>query len=366
MFRDCSLVFVTPYLKEPTFGGRSQLTNIIQSDLKEIFARQYTAFFIGQGGKSELISLFKKVFLGFIDGISMLELERLVCVLDESRARFLFLNGSNLGAVARYVKLRRPKIIIFIFFHNVEARFFWGSFLSRKCVHSLGVLLANFFSERYSVKYGDKLISLSSRDSQLLLRLYGRSCDFTFPMVVEDQVVYSNHTAKKSSSSDYILFVGGAFYANVCGIKWFICHVLPRTSLSLLIVGKGFDAYRFDFRGNDRVSVIGFAEDLVQLYADARCVVAPIFDGSGMKTKVAEAIMFGRKIVGTKEAFSGYEEFLPHIGWVCRDPEDFVAAISESAECDFFLNADVRYFFLEYFSRNASRERLKNIFSQTL
>ena len=42
------------------------------------------------------------------------------------------------------------------------------------------------------------------------------------------------------------------------------------------------------------------------LAAGAALVIAPIFDGSGMKTKVAEALMHGKHVVGTPEAFSGY------------------------------------------------------------
>ena len=41
--------------------------------------------------------------------------------------------------------------------------------------------------------------------------------------------------------------------------------------------------------------VVGEVESLAQWYHDAYFVVAPIFDGSGMKTKVAEALMYGKE-----------------------------------------------------------------------
>ena len=41
-------------------------------------------------------------------------------------------------------------------------------------------------------------------------------------------------------------------------------------------------------------------------YRGALAVVAPIRSGSGMKTKVAEALMHGKRVVGLPEAFVGY------------------------------------------------------------
>ena len=61
--------------------------------------------------------------------------------------------------------------------------------------------------------------------------------------------------------------------------------------------------------------------------ATHKVVIAPIFDGSGMKTKVAEALMYGKRIIGTREAFSGYEDIAEEVGWVCNTKEEFVAAL---------------------------------------
>ena len=38
-------------------------------------------------------------------------------------------------------------------------------------------------------------------------------------------------------------------------------------------------------------------------------MVAPIFSGSGMKTKVAESSGYGKTVFATSEAIIGYEKF---------------------------------------------------------
>jgi hypothetical protein len=55
------------------------------------------------------------------------------------------------------------------------------------------------------------------------------------------------------------------------------------------------------------VKLDGYVNDLSSYYKSAVAVVAPIFKGSGMKTKVIEAMSYGKSIIGTDEAFQGIE-----------------------------------------------------------
>jgi len=107
--------------------------------------------------------------------------------------------------------------------------------------------------------------------------------------------------------------------------------------------------------------VIGSVENLGEWYSLARFVIAPIFDGSGMKTKVAEALMHGKKVVGTLEAFSGYEA-APGAGWVCRTADDFVASINEAQyKVRVSFDPHLRAFYMQNYSFEAAIERLKKI-----
>ncbi len=51
-----------------------------------------------------------------------------------------------------------------------------------------------------------------------------------------------------------------------------------------------------------------------------------------MKTKEAEALMRGKKVVGTPKAFSGYEDIAESAGWLCKNTDKFVAAM-KTAQC---------------------------------
>lgn len=47
---------------------------------------------------------------------------------------------------------------------------------------------------------------------------------------------------------------------------------------------------------------------------NADFLIAPIFEGSGMKLKTAEALMYGKTVFGTTEAFEGYDVDYEQVG----------------------------------------------------
>jgi glycosyltransferase involved in cell wall biosynthesis len=68
-------------------------------------------------------------------------------------------------------------------------------------------------------------------------------------------------------------------------------------------------------------------EDLADLYRRADFVVAPIFSGGGMKVKTAEALSYGKTVVGTPEALRGYEVTEGREAFIRKDADGFVEAI---------------------------------------
>ena len=263
---------------------------------------------------------------GYVDGIDNASLGEILERIETERIDTVFLDGSNLGAAAAAIQATRPDVRVITFLHNVEARFFWGAFRSRRSLRSLAILVANAIAERKAVRASDVLVVLSERDSAGLGRLYGRRADVVAPMVLDDRPAIS--PPAPAIGKRYMLFVGGSFYANIAGIDWFVRTVAPRIGVHVIVVGRGMEVLAERFAGNDAVTLVGDVDDLAPWYASAMLVIAPIFDGSGMKTKVAEALMFGKHIVGTPEAFSGYAQDVIAANACCSDADAFVAALA--------------------------------------
>jgi glycosyltransferase involved in cell wall biosynthesis len=224
-------------------------------------------------------------------------------------------------------------------------------------------LLCNYFAERKAVRCSDKIIALSERDSCLLRRVYGRAATHVSPIAIEDKLPQGSDLRKRCRFGEkYALFVGGTFYANRAGIAWFVENVVPRIQCKVCIVGRGFENLRSELELDGKVEVVGSVDSIAEWYLNAHFAVAPIFDGSGMKTKIAEALMFGKKVIGTPEAFSGYEDVADRAGWVCATADEFVAVIgrAENSVLKMF-DQELRTFYKEKYSYSAARSRLTGI-----
>lgn len=358
------VMLVTMQLQVARSGGRELLCKLNHDALRDICGDRMLLFELPRGRLRGLNSIMK-AFRGHIDGVNAGSISTALDYIKAENVRKIFIDGSNLGEFARAVKLRFPYVVVNTFFHNVEARFFLGSFRQNISLHALAVLIANFLAERKAVRYSDKIICLSQRDSLLLQRLYGRAATNLSPMALQDNSPSAVDSRTSLSNERFALFVGGDFYANRRGIIWFVNHVVPHISIKVFIVGRGFEQHRLDLERKGKVVVIGEVDSLTRWYVDSHFVIAPIFDGSGMKTKVAEALMFGKKIIGTPEAFSGYEDVVDRAGWVCTTAADFVAAIkSARSEINIAFDPALYAIFKEKYSYLAARSRLAGIIGE--
>lgn len=355
------IMLVTNRLEKVPSGGRELLCKLNHDVLKDIYGDRLTVLELTKNPIRRLKAVVN-AFKGYIDGINAETIDLVLQEILAKNVEKIFIDGSNFGEIVRAVKTRFPKVQIATFFHNVEARFFWGSFRQNKTVHALAVAMANYLAERKSVRYSDNIICLSERDSRLLHKLYGRAATHVSPMALQDKLPPGRDLSWREMREKFALFVGGTFYANRAGITWFVKYVVPRIRIKICIVGRGFEELKYELEREGKVKVVGAVDSLAQWYLDSDFVIAPIFDGSGMKTKVAEALMFGKKIIGTPEAFSGYEDVVERAGWVCATADDFVAAIGRAKDAIVKpFDPELRALYEEKYSYPAARSRLAGI-----
>ena len=359
------LLLVTKELQAAPSGGRELLCKLNYDVLLSIFAERLVVFELLPSRVDGALAVFN-AFRGHIDGVNGLSIDTALATIRDHQITQVFVDGSNLGGFVAVLKQRLPEVEVTTFFHNVESRFFWGAWRERPSLRSVSVMVVNYLAERKSVRLSDKIICLSERDSRLLKKVYGRAATHIAPMVMEDKCPESFLRRLDQRPEHFALFVGGTFYANQAGIEWFVREVVPRIDLPIYIVGRGFEELRQELAIPGKVFVVGAVENLADWYHRAQFVIAPIFEGSGMKTKVAEALMYGKKIVGTPEAFSGYEDVVDEAGWVCETAEDFVVSIGEAEQgMTTAFDLGLREIYVNKYSFDAARDRLEAILLET-
>lgn len=276
--------------------------------------------------------------------------------LTKKNTRLAFFNCSIYGAAVK--KLHRRGIRTAVFYYNVESRFYYEKYKSKKNLLNYVMYRYVLQQEKLSTKYSDIVITLNQRDSDDLCRTYGRRADFCSPTSFEpvSQEFIEKGQNKKKTGKKYLLFAGGINFANIEGIEKFIKNVLPKIDFDLCIIGNCCKELKKIIKTDDypRLHLLGFVKDIEKAYMQASAVIVPVYHGSGMKTKTVEALKYGKYVFGTPEAFAGIPIDYSKAGALCKDDQEFIDNINlwGQEEHDLF-HAYSYYFFMKHYTKEA-------------
>lgn len=299
-------------------------------------------------------------FLGFWAGLSHKTVKKIInkanCV------DYVFIDSSQFGIIAYYLKKAKYKGEIISFFHNVEYNI-WREKLKKRPFSVWRAALL-FYNEKKSVLYSDKIVTLNRRDLDQLKKIYKATNirETIIPISFIDE--YKDVTNPQKQLTDdppTYLFIGNYWYPNIHGIKWFVKNVLDHVNIKLQIAGIGMEKLKNHF-SHPKIEFLGYVPDLSLTIENSDFMISPIFKGSGMKVKTCEALMYGKNIVGTTEAFEGYEIDYKKIGAICNTKEEFISKIfCLSSSKKYKFNYYSREIFLTKYSFNSTLVKFKTL-----
>ena len=180
-----------------------------------------------------------------------------------------------------------------------------------------------------------------------------------YPVTLEDRFD-KNIVENGKKMRDYFLFVGSYFKPNIEGIMWFALNVATKIDADIYVVGKGMeniDSQKFP----PNIKVKGGVEDLGEYYVNAIGVIMPIFSGSGMKVKTAEAMMYGKPILGTDEALRGYAVDSLEGIYRCNTKEEFLNAIGTVLKKSNYYYQDIRDYYDSFCNTANMQEKIREL-----
>ena len=297
-----------------------------------------------------------------------------ICELINSNAiKTVFIEDSVFGNLVKKIKKSCKECKVFSFYHDVKADLYkqWMDnerTLKSKIEYTIGIK-----QENINQKYADINIVFNERDAKKFQAYYGKRPDVIIPLPAPVPAISNNIMDSITAKDDkkHILFVGKKYYPNLVGFKWFVDNVLPSLTdnIQVDVVGRGLEELRNEY-SDSRINVIGGVESLNPYYENADIVIAPLFDGGGMKSKTVEALSFGKIFVGTEESLFGFwEEMDSDIRgktcYQCNTPEEWIQTINNLANDDIHkFNEDVFELFKAKFSYDVIRNQLKAIMEE--
>ena len=351
------ILFISNKMNSVQIGGRKNLSNLNEKVLKNIFKENFFSYKL----EKKKITSFHNILLaltGNIDGVNNKRIRIIKYIIEKNKITHVFIDGSNLGKISRKISNNSVKIITFC--HNVETNFFLQKFKTFFNLRNFYILLANFFSELQTVYFSDYLIYLNIRDKKIMEKYFYKKRSLILPMCIDDKFKKYRNSINKNK---FLLFVGSNFFGNVSGLKWYIDKVVNNIELKTYVIGKNLK--RKNLARNPKIIFKGFVRNLNQFYKNALFIVAPIYEGAGMKTKVAESLMHGKHVIGLREAFVGYEKFEKKIGIKCNNENDFIKGINKlSKKKHNFYNAQLRKIYIKNFSNYKMKNSYKKFFGK--
>jgi hypothetical protein len=279
---------------------------------------------------------------------------------------YAWIDRSVFGIIAKKLKQSGYKGKVVCFFHNVEVPYFLAK-IPKLTPYRPVVVRCVDKNDGYSCRYADKIIALNRRDEQEIEKRYRRKADALIPVAFKDNLRAAGYAPRATQQPLKCLFVGAYFRPNNNGIRWLVKNVLPYVDVELKIVGKGMDKLRNELRISalklrSKISIHSDVPCIAPFFEEADLMILPIFEGAGMKVKTCESLMYGKNILGTTEAFEGYEVDYGQAGGLCNTAEEFIAAIqSFEANPRPKFNEYSRRIFLEKYSEDAVVEKFQRI-----
>ena len=356
------------FTSEQSFTGGLQCSHRNLQSIEELFGKEYVDSYIirpyqNRNFLSTKIKRIYDIFQGYMGGLQKEKENEILRKIAKSHYTDVFIDSSLLGLLSKKIKKIFPNIRIYTFFHNIEYNFVKASVIvNRDYLRYYWLPLARI-NEKSACKYSDKVIVLNERDAAELQIKYKRMSDACIPITFKSNYVIASCGKKQLVDNVHkqALFVGSYFYGNVEGLKWFCKEVLPYVDLRLTIVGAGMSQLKSDVNENEKLIILSDVPDLTPYYVKADFMILPILSGGGMKVKTAEALMYGKYILATMEALTGYN-VNSSIAIQCDSADEFICAI-KNLSLKYKYNEYSRKLFDEKYSFDVSLKLFELIFN---
>lgn len=276
---------------------------------------------------------------------------------------YVFLSSSLFGQIASGLKQSGYKGRVIIQYHNVESNYY-NAVLPKRMPLRKNILTCISINEILASKSADVRLALNKRDADVIDTLTSNKVDYILPITLKDK--YKDKLPceiVKTSSKPLVIFIGSNFPPNANGVLWFVSNVLPFVNVKFVVVGKDMDRLKDENKLLKDIDVRSNVPDLSSYFECADIIISPIFSGSGMKVKTCESLMYGKNILGTDEAFEGYEFDEEKVGKRANTAEEFIEYINKLSENPIpRFNVYSRKVYVEKYSNDAAINTFKKIF----
>lgn len=273
---------------------------------------------------------------------------------EKSKYKFLYFDFSQVFIYSLFIK-KTFKIFMChdIIYQKIKRSTFFY-------LNPFNLLL--FISEKKLLKSANLIFTFSEKDTFLIKDKYKLNSKVV-SFFINDKINNINYD-KINLEKKFCFFGAWNRNENMEGIVWFFEKVFPSINeeVKFEIIGPSLENSFLDkIQFNDRIKYLGFLDDPYSKIAESEALIAPIFQGAGVKVKVVESLAIGTPIIGTPIAFEGISNLGHNSMLLCTSAKEFINAINTFEALSRNDKSRIKLLFTNSYKTNKVEEILKNI-----
>lgn len=262
--------------------------------------------------------------------------KKIAGLIDFDAYKYIFLEMAKFEYIVQDLMKRSFKGCVILRSHNVEKYLFDALYSNDRTLINLLKKRSIGIKEQKCLELSDAVLCITQNDAENIEEIYRIPASKIMVLPVGVEKGYENEFDIPSFDANKkkltCLMTGSLWFGpNVTGIKWFIENVYDSVSNICNIVIAGFKPSNelIELCKKKKIKLIDSPDYMKPLFMDADLFLAPVFSGSGMKVKIAEAMSYGLPIVTTYHGAIGYEMVNELDGYIADDREMFIKCIRD-------------------------------------
>ncbi|HDF2328837.1 TPA: glycosyltransferase family 4 protein [Morganella morganii] len=240
-------------------------------------------------------------------------------------------HNARFGLIIKLLRIIYPSKKIILFTDNFEYKLYH----SRK--NNFLTKLENKiirFNESIALKNSFCVSFITKKDKKSLQLYYKtkKTNNLILPVIISERKIISEKapnpsfcSLSKSKKIKIIFTASFDFFPNYSAGLEIINQAKKHSNLDFILAGRNasmFNKY-IDEDSNIHIHENLSSEDMSWLMSHSDVYYSPVFEGSGMKTKVAEAMSYGLAILASKHSLIGYDDVKNKFNFILETSPDF-------------------------------------------
>lgn len=218
-------------------------------------------------------------------------------------------HSSRLGMIIFLTKIVYPRKKIICHFDNVETKLINQAPINFSLRGMLTIIdrLLMPLSEWLAITFSNKNSFITNDDKKYFEKICRNKDSLILPICLTRNSTDNKPAVGVLDRRPSILFTGSfTFFPNVEALHVLLKLAKDNLKYDFFIAGKGLDKLRLEVTENVYLYSNLSPDDMDSMYKQCDFFLSPIYSGSGMKTKLAEALSYGLPVLSDHRSVSGY------------------------------------------------------------